>query len=79
MTKTIKNQFNPDYDTKTVIIGKADLDRISEILYELTCVPSELEQTRRANALAGEALNLICDWCLPKNYDKIKEQYNGKS
>lgn len=62
-----ENEFKPDYNIETVIMGKTDVNRISEALAEIDSVSSNIEDARAINKLVLECQNLICNWTCPKN------------
>ena len=63
--ETTQNEFKPDYDISTVIMGKADVNRISEALAEIDTVSSNITEARAINKLVLECQNLICNWTCP--------------
>ena len=59
----MENEFKPDYDIRTVIIGRKDIDRISEILAEIDGIETcSIEVARAINEKVLEAQNLIYEW-----------------
>jgi len=68
MSKTNKNEFNPDYNIETVIMGKADIDTISNLLAEIdTGTNINIEEARRINNLVLQCQTLICNWTCPRS------------
>ncbi|KKN73451.1 hypothetical protein LCGC14_0400260 [marine sediment metagenome] len=61
------NEFEPDYNIETLIMGKADIDEISNILTEIDTISSNVEDARKINKLVLQCHVLICNWACPQN------------
>ncbi len=61
------NEFKPDYDIETVIMGKADIDKISTKLADIDSIATVIEDARKINALVLQCQALICNWTCPKS------------
>ena len=61
-----KNEFDPDYDFETIIMGKEDLEAISNALAKIDCLASNVDEARQINSLVLKAQTLICNWFHPK-------------
>ena len=61
-----KNEFNPDYNIETVIMGKKDINEISNILAKIDTVATNIEDARKINMLVLRCQSLICNWTCPK-------------
>lgn len=62
----MKNEFEPDYNIETVIMGKEDIDELSETIDKIDNIASNIEEARKINALVLQCQTLICNWACPK-------------
>lgn len=64
------NEFEPDYNVETLIMGKEDVIEISNTLEKIDNVPSNIEDARKINKLVLHCQTLICYWAFPQKSKK---------